>query len=112
MILRFGMRALAVTSDTRIKQFPDIPTLAEAGVPGYELTAWVGAFVPAGTHRAIVDRLNAEIKKALDHPDVLARYNALALDPMFMTPEQFALRIKSDYDKYAKLIALTGAKVD
>ena len=106
------VRALAVTSDTRIKQLPDIPTLAEAGVPGYELTAWVGAFVPAGTHRAIVDRLNAEIAKALDHPDVLARYNALALDPMFMTPGQFALRIKSDYDKYAKLIALTGAKVD
>ncbi len=106
------VRVLAVTSDTRLKQFPDVPTLAEAGVPGYELTAWVGAFVPAGTSKAIVDRLNAELRKALDHPDVVARFNNLALEPMFMSPEQFALRLKSDYDKYAKLIALIGAKVD
>jgi len=106
------VRVLAVTSDVRVKQVPDVPTLAEAGVPGYELTAWVGAFVPAGTSKAIVDRLNAECKKALDHPDVAARFNSLALDPMFMTPEQYALRLKSDYDKYAKLIALIGAKVD
>jgi tripartite-type tricarboxylate transporter receptor subunit TctC len=106
------LRLLAVTSDVRIKQLPDVPTLAEAGVPGYELTAWVGAFVPAGTNRAIVDRLNAELKKALDHPDVAGRFANLALDPMFMTPEQFAVRLKSDYDKYAKLIALIGAKVD
>ncbi len=106
------VRVLAVTSDTRLKQLPDVPTLAEAGVPGYELTAWVGAFVPAGTNRAIVDRLNAELRKALDHPDVVARFNNLALEPMFMSPEQFALRLKSDYDKHAKLIALIGAKVD
>jgi tripartite-type tricarboxylate transporter receptor subunit TctC len=106
------VRVLAVTSDTRVKQLPDVPTLAEAGVPGYELTAWVGAFVPVGTSRAIVDRLNAEIKKALGHPDVAARFDSLALEPMYMTPEQFALRLKSDYDKYAKLIALIGAKVD
>jgi len=106
------VRVLAVTSETRMKQLPDIPTLAESGVPGYELTAWVGAFVPAGTNKAIVDRLNAEIRKAMDHPDVAARFANLALDPMFMTPDQFALRLKSDYDKYAKLIALVGAKVD
>ena len=106
------IRVLAVTADSRIKQLPDVPTIAEAGVTGYELTAWVGAFVPAGTNRAIVDRLNAEIKKALDHPDVLARFNNLALDPMFMSPEQFAVRLKSDYDKYGKLIPLIGAKVD
>ena len=64
------------------------------------------------SRRGTVDRLNAEIKKALDHPDVLARFNNLALDPMFMPPGEFALRLKSDYDKYAKLIALIGAKVD
>jgi tripartite-type tricarboxylate transporter receptor subunit TctC len=106
------VRVLAVTSDVRIKQLPDVPTLAEAGVPGYELTAWVGAFVPAGTSRAIVDRLSSELKKALDHPDVAARFNNLALEPMYMTPEQFAARLRSDYDKYAKLVALSGAKVD
>lgn len=106
------LRLLAVTSDVRMKQLPDLPTLAEAGVPGYELTAWVGAFVPAGTNSAIVDRLNAELRKALDHPEVAGRFANLALDPMFMTPEQFALRLKADYEKYAKLIALIGAKVD
>lgn len=103
------VRVLGVTSEHRLKQLPDVPTIAEAGVPGYEFTAWVGAFVPAGTPRAIVDRLNAEIKKALDNPDVANRFNNIALYPMYMTTEQFAKRLQSDYDKYAKLIALTGA---
>ncbi len=106
------IRVLAVTSEARMKQLPDIPTIAEAGVPGYEFTAWVAAFVPAGTPKPVVDRLSAEIKKALDQPDVMTRYDAVAFETLFMTPEQFAVRLKSDSDKYAKLIALTGAKVD
>ncbi|HTD90358.1 MAG TPA: tripartite tricarboxylate transporter substrate binding protein, partial [Burkholderiales bacterium] len=106
------VRVLGVTSDKRIGKLPDVPTLAEAGVPGYEFTAWVGAFVPAGTPRVIIDKLSVEIKKALDHPDVTARFNNIALEPMFMTPEQFATRIKSDYNMYAKLIALTGVQVN
>jgi tripartite-type tricarboxylate transporter receptor subunit TctC len=106
------VRVLGVTSEHRLKQLPDVPTIAEAGVPGYEFTAWVGAFVPAGTPRPIVDRLNAEIKKALDNPDVANRFNNIALYPMYMTTEQFAKRLQSDYDKYAKLIAFTGAKVN
>ena len=106
------IRVLAVTSETRMKQLADTPTLAEAGVPGYEFTAWVAAFVPAGTPRPIVDKLSAEIKKALDHPDVLAKYDSVAFETLFMTPDQFAVRLKSDSDKYAKLIAATGAKVD
>jgi tripartite-type tricarboxylate transporter receptor subunit TctC len=106
------IRLLAVTSEARMKQLPDVPTIAEAGVPGYEFTAWVAAFVPAGTSRAIVDKLSAEIRKALDQPDVLAKFDNIAFEPLFMTPEQFAVRLKSDSDKYAKLIALTGAKVD
>ena len=63
------MRPLAVASDKRLKQFPDIPTVAET-VPGYEMTAWIGSFVPSATPRAIVERLNAEFRKALEHPDV------------------------------------------
>jgi tripartite-type tricarboxylate transporter receptor subunit TctC len=106
------IRILAVTSDTRIKTLPDTPTLAEAGVPGYEFTAWVAAFVPAGTPRVIVDKLSAEIKKALENPEVAAKFDNLAFDTLYMTPEQFAVRLKSDSDKYAKLIALTGVKVD
>jgi tripartite-type tricarboxylate transporter receptor subunit TctC len=106
------VRLLAVTSASRIRQFPELPTLAEAGVPGYELTAWVGAFVPGGTSKTVVERLSTEIRKALDHPDVATKLAHLSLDPMFMTPEQFASRIKSDYEKYGRLIEFTGARVD
>jgi tripartite-type tricarboxylate transporter receptor subunit TctC len=106
------IRILAVTSETRMKTLPDTPTLAEAGVPGYEFTAWVAAFAPAGTPRVIVDKLSAEIKKALEHPEIAAKFDSLAFDPLFMTPEQFTVRLKSDSDKYAKLIAATGVKVD
>ncbi len=106
------IRVIAVTSATRMKALPGAPTIAESGVPGYDFTAWVAAFVSAGTPRQIVDRLSAEIKKALDHPDVMTKFDNVAFEPLFMTPEQFAVRLKSDSDKYAKLIALTGARVD
>ena len=104
------LRLLAVTSDTRLPQFPDTPTVAQAGVPGYEFRAWVGVLAPAGTPKAIVDRLNAEIKKAQDSPDMKSKLESF--EPWYMTPEQTAAQIKSDYDKYGKLIKLTGAKLD
>jgi tripartite-type tricarboxylate transporter receptor subunit TctC len=106
------LRPLGVSSDTRMKAFPDIPTIAEAGVPGYEFTAWVAAFVPAKTPRPIVDKLNAEIKKALEDPGVAKSLSAQTLDPLYMTPEQFEKRLKSDYDKNAQLVKLTGLKID
>src|SRR5688572_5290014 len=102
------VRPLAVASDKRLKQFPDIPTVAET-VPGYEMTAWVGSFVPSATPRAIVERLNTEFRKALEHPDATRILGSQALDPMPMTPDEFAQRLKSDYDKYEKLIKATGA---
>jgi len=105
------VRPLGVSSDKRTVQFPEVPAIAEA-VPGYEFTAWVGAFVPAKTPRAIVDKLNAELKKALDHPDVAKNLSSQTLDPMFMTPEQFSGRLKSDYDKYEKVVKISGAKID
>ncbi len=102
------LRLLAVTSDTRLKQFPDAPTVAEAGVPGYEYRGWVGVLAPAGTPKPIVDRLNAEIKKVLDSPD-----NKLdAFEPWYMTPEQTAARIRSDYEKQGKLIKLAGVRLE
>lgn len=104
------VRPLAVTSDTRVTQFPNIPTIGET-VPGYEFTAWVGSFVPAGTPKPIVDRLNAELKKVLADPGVAAKLSAQTLDPMHMTPAEFAKRMKSDYEKYRKLIQMTGAKM-
>lgn len=105
------VRPLGVSSEKRTTQFPDVPAIAEF-VPGYEFTAWVGCFVPAGTPRAIVDTLNAALGKALADPNVAAKLSAQTLDPMHMTPEQFAERLKSDYDKYAKVVKISGARVD
>ena len=106
------VRPLAVSSDTRVKQFPDVPTVAEAGIPGYEFTAWVGAFLPAKTPASIVNKLNAELQKTLTDPGVAEKLSAQTLDPMAMTPQQFSARLKSDYDKYGRLIKETGAKLD
>ena len=106
------VRPIAVTSDYRVQAFPQVPTIAEAGVPGYEFTAWIGAFAPAGTPRPIIDKLNGDIQKVLRMADVAEKLKSQTLDPMSMTPEQFARRLKSDYDKYEKVIRLAGAKVE
>ena len=106
------VRPLAVTSDYRLDAFPQVPTLAEAGVPGYEFTAWSGTFAPASTPKAIVDKLNSDIQKVLRMPDVVATLKNQTLDPLIMSPEQFARRIKTDYDKYEKVIRATGVKID
>jgi tripartite-type tricarboxylate transporter receptor subunit TctC len=105
------VRALGVSSDSRSAQFPTIPTIGES-LPGYEFTGWVGCFVPAGTPRAIVDTLNAALKKALEFPDVASKLTDLTLDPMHMTPEQFAQRLQADYAKYAKVVKLSGARIE
>jgi tripartite-type tricarboxylate transporter receptor subunit TctC len=105
------LRPLGVTSGARMKAFPDIPAIGES-VAGYEFVAWIGAFVAAGTPRPIVDRLNAEMKKALENPDVKKILSGQTLDPMHMTPEQYAARLKTDYDKYEKLVKLTGVKAN
>lgn len=104
------VRPLGVTSETRVSQFPQIPAIAET-VKGYEFTAWVGCFAPAGTPKPIIDRLNAELKKALADPGVASKLNSQTLDPLPMTPESFAARLKSDHDKYEKVIKLSGAKL-
>ena len=105
------VRPIAVTSDTRTKQFPNVPAIAET-VPGYEFTAWVGCFAPAGTPAAVVDKLNAELKKALADPAVANKLESQTLDPLYMTPEQFAQRLQSDYDKYGKVVKLAAARID
>jgi tripartite-type tricarboxylate transporter receptor subunit TctC len=105
------IRPLGVSSDKRTTQFPDVPAIAEF-VPDYEFTAWVGAFVRSGTPKNIVDALNAAIGKALADPEVASKLTAQTLDPMHMTPEQFTARIKSDYDKYEKVVKISGARID
>jgi tripartite-type tricarboxylate transporter receptor subunit TctC len=105
------VRAIGVTSVKRVKQYPEVPAIAES-VPGYEFVAWIGAFVSAGTPRPLVDRLNAEIRKALDHPSTAKILSAQTLDPMPMSPEEFGKLLKTDYDKYERVIKLSGARLD
>jgi tripartite-type tricarboxylate transporter receptor subunit TctC len=105
------VRPVGVTSAKRVKQYPNVPAIGES-VPGYEFVAWIGAFVAAGTPRPVVDRLNAEFRKALEHPDTARILGGQTLDPMPMSPEQFGTLLKADYDKYEKVIKLSGARLD
>jgi tripartite-type tricarboxylate transporter receptor subunit TctC len=106
------LRGLGVAGLKRATALPQMPTIAESGLPGYEMDPWVGAFAPAGTPKAIVDKLNAEINRAMKQPDVLKNFANQASDAWYSTPEEFDARLKADYAKYAKLIKLTGASVD
>lgn len=105
------VRTIAVSSEKRTTQFPDIPAIAET-VKGYEFTSWMGTFAPAGTPKPIVDRLNAELKKALADPDVASKLSAQTLDPMHMLPEAFARLLKSEYEKYERVVKLSGARIE
>jgi tripartite-type tricarboxylate transporter receptor subunit TctC len=98
------LRALAVTSAKRVSQLPDVPTLAEAGVPGQDQEAPQGLWAPAGTPREIVDRLYREIAKAVATPEMKARMAAIGFEPAAVPPDEFALRIKADMPKWAKVI--------
>jgi tripartite-type tricarboxylate transporter receptor subunit TctC len=101
------MRPLGVTSAKRVDKFPDIPAIAES-LPSFEFTAWVGSFVPAGTPKPVVNKLNAELKKAVNDPEVVKVLTNRVLAPMYMTPEEFAARLKSDYERYGKLMKAIG----
>jgi tripartite-type tricarboxylate transporter receptor subunit TctC len=104
------LRAIAVTSTQRAKVLPEVPTVIEAGVPGFIVTQWYGLAAPAGTPRAIVERLNREVNKTLQAPDVIARLSADGAEPMGGTPAQFAAHLKSERDKWAKVIKDTGIR--
>jgi tripartite-type tricarboxylate transporter receptor subunit TctC len=106
------LRALGVSSVRRSAMLPAVPTIAEAGVPGYEMSPWIGVYAPANTPKAIIEKLNAEANKALRHPDVANSLTNQVLDPQPSTPEEFAQRIRVDFEKYGKLIKATGMKVD
>jgi len=98
------MRALAVTSAKRNPALPDVPTVAESGVAGYDMINWYGAVLPAGTPAAVVKRLNADTNKALQLPDVRHRLASLGADPVGGTAESFGAYIKSEISKYAKVV--------
>jgi tripartite-type tricarboxylate transporter receptor subunit TctC len=98
------LRALAVAGDRRAKALPDVPTVAEAGFPGYEANSWNGMLAPAGTPRAIVQRLNAEMLKILGSREVIDYMTADGAEPAGGSPEQFAAYIRSEHAKWAKVI--------
>ncbi len=98
------IRALAVTSTKRVKGMESIPTLSEAGVPGYQLVSWQGIFVPAGTPKDIVIRLNAELVKIIALPDIRERLDTLGVDPVANTSEEFAVFQKAEIAKWAKVV--------
>ncbi|HSN39878.1 MAG TPA: tripartite tricarboxylate transporter substrate binding protein [Burkholderiales bacterium] len=98
------VRALAVTGEKRNAALPDVPTVAESGVPGYSMNTWYGAVMPAGTPPAIVAKLNAEINRILKMPDIRERLAALGADPVGGSPEQFGSTIKSEVAKFTKVV--------
>ena len=103
------LRALAVTTAQRSGAAPDVPTMAEAGLPGYELSSWQAVFAPAGTPKAIVDRLYTEIAKILKQPDVAKRLTDLGLDLSGMPPAELAALIKADVPRLGKVVKDSGA---
>lgn len=106
------LNPLGVTTKTRSSLLPQVPTVAESGLPGYESTTWYGLLGPAGLPKDVIARLNSAMASAIKTPDVRERYLALAADPITNTPEQFAAFLRKDMQDWAKVVKLSGAKLD
>jgi tripartite-type tricarboxylate transporter receptor subunit TctC len=106
------LRALAVTSSRRSSAAPELPTIAESGYPGFEVTGWIGLLAPARTPATIVRKLHLETVKALALPDLRAKFADLGLEPIGNSPDEFAAAIKSEIPKWAKVIKESGIKPD
>lgn len=106
------LRALAVTSAKRLESLPNVPTVAESGVPGFEVVSWQGIFVPAGTPRPIIDRLHNEVLKILQQPEMQDRLKALGMQPSSMTTDQFAAFQKAEVEKWAQVIKAANVKLE
>lgn len=106
------LRALGVTTAKRSAQLPDVPTVIESGIPGYEVTIWYAMFVPAAVPKAIVTRLNAEMVKLLNAPDMKERFAQQGLDPASSTPGELTAFVKSEIAKWAKVVKNAGIRVD
>jgi len=106
------LRALAVTDKLRAPMLPDVPTMAEAGFPGFELNAWFGLAAPAGTPRPIVDKLNAEFVKAMKSPEVTQKLNELGVNVVASSPEEFASVMAQDTNVLGRVVKESGAHVD
>ena len=107
------LKALAVTSRTRSPALPDVPTIEEAaGLKGFDASSWFGLFAPAGTPRTVVDKIQADVAKALSQPAVRERFVAQGADPGGNTPDQFAAFIRAETEKWTRVVKFSNAKVD
>lgn len=106
------LRALAVTTARRTSAAPDIPTVAEAGVAGYEMSQWYGLLAPAGTPAPIIERLNAEVGKALKHPESRSRLQAEGAEPVGSSPQEFGAFFKSEIAKWTRIVQKAGIRAD
>lgn len=106
------LRSLAVTTLKRSRVAEDIPTLSEAGVPGYDANAWFGVFAPAGTPDAVIARLQSEISRIVKAPEIRDRFQALGAEPVGSTPEQFASFYRNEVLKWGKVVKESGAQID
>jgi tripartite-type tricarboxylate transporter receptor subunit TctC len=106
------LRAIAVTSPKRLKNLPDVPTIAESGYPGFEAATWSGLVAPKGTPKAIVERLNAETNKALKNPEMLAKLDSDGSEPLGGSPQRFADFMKTEHAKWGAVIKEAGIKLD
>ena len=106
------LRGIAITSAKRTAAAPEFPTIAESGVPGYELLIWFAIVAPAATPKPLIARLNAEVVKAIDAADTRKRFIAFATDPASSTPEQLTAYIRSEIAKWTKVIKQAGIKAE
>jgi tripartite-type tricarboxylate transporter receptor subunit TctC len=106
------LRGLAVTSSTRVPAFAELPTVAEAGVPGFDVVAWAGVIVPAGVPKPVVARLNKEMNKALAAPAVAGKLPDLGLQVVGGTPEQFRAHVRKEAARWADVVKRSGAKLE
>lgn len=103
------LRALAVSSAKRSAILAQLPTIAEAGVTGYDMNPWIAAFAPAGTPKTVIDRLYTEIVRALKKPDVVKQLSDQSLEPWIASPGEFGARLKNDYEKFQRIFKIIGA---
>jgi tripartite-type tricarboxylate transporter receptor subunit TctC len=106
------LRALAVTTRNRIAPFPNLPTIAEAGVPGYEISTWYGIWAPVRTPSAIINRLQQAVAAAARNPETRARFDALGAEPVADSPEDYARFVRAEFDRWGKLVRDARIKLD